>query len=185
MRKILFIPFILLPFLGGCISATIASSGKRYKYLVKPKTSIEKTRKKLGDPIWKKTYPESVPINKTPEYMNNTNESDSHKPFIWGGKEMGEEKAASYCEVYTKKGPFYELERGQMYGMISGLTLGIGDILFIPHAIKHRRALSRLYYSVTFWFDENKKFVAMYNGDIRIPNYPHHEGQFRPILDSE
>lgn len=155
---------------SGCVSATIVGYGKRYESLLEPSTSVDDVRNELGDASWSKEYHPALAICNTPEFIEHAKNITPFDPFIWDGNEVSKERLASYCEVYTREGPFYNMERGQAYGMIGALTLGLGDILLLPSAIIKRYELSNKKFSLTFWYDENKKFIGYFQGDINSQN---------------
>ncbi|WP_027360702.1 hypothetical protein [Desulforegula conservatrix] len=164
------IPFLVLAFLfSGCVSASIVGYGKRYEYLLESSTTIEDVRNELGKASWTQEYHPPLAISKTREYLEYTNINKPFEPFVWNGNDVSKDRLASYCEVYTREGPYYNMERGQAYGMFSAITLGIGEIFMIPSAIIKRHELSNKKYSLTFWYDENKRFVGVFKGDIKDP----------------
>lgn len=130
----------------GCMSATIVGTGKRYEGLTSHSTTVDQVRKSLGKPSWSQVYAPPIPINTS---------SDQ------GPK-------AALCEVYTRRGPYAEPIRGEAYAMIGALTLGIGDIISIPFAIRDRTELNKRNYSLTFWFDDSGFVVSCFRGDFTI-----------------
>lgn len=155
--------------LCGCMSAVVVSSGKRYEHLAKPSTSVTKVRKSLGNPLWRESYFPPIPINKTGVFLAYTVTNAPFEPFVWDGMDVGETKTnvAVLCEIYTRQGPYADMERGQAYGMIGAMTLGVGDVLCLPFAIYQRHQMGKRYYSLTFWYNEKGTFVGLYEGDIR------------------
>ena len=91
---------------------------------------------------------------------------DPWSPFVWDGHEEGSGNLAARCEIYMREGPYFDMERGQAYGMIGTLTFGVGDVLFLPLAVKERIAMSNRQYSLTFWYDEYGRFVGYYEGSL-------------------
>ena len=61
------------------------------------------------------------------------------------------------------------MERGQGYGMVSGMTLGIGDVVILPTGIQNRTAMSKQKSSITFWYGQDKKVQDCYTGDVLDP----------------
>lgn len=156
--------FVLL--FSGCVSAAIVGSGKQHEYLRKDSTTMERVEARLGTPAWSRYYPNQVRIRESDEYLEYAKKSGGHGPFIWGTEEMAEDRWVSYCAVYTRTGPYEEVLRGQGYGMVGGMTLGVGDIVCLPFAITERIELSKNNFSLTMWFDENRQYVAVFEGDI-------------------
>lgn len=175
-QKVSILSFLLALVLSGCVSSAIIQSGKSHTHLYKPKVTMAKVHRSIGEPVYSKHYDQPTPIEETDEYKAF---ETAHKDiFIWGGdkretdiemKGFPKTKTviASYCEVFVNHGPFEELIRGEVYGMAAGLTLGLSEFYFVPVAIKERWELSKLDFYKTFWFDETKKFLAVFNGDIR------------------
>lgn len=155
-------------YLTGCVSATIVGSGKRYEHLLKKKTTMHDVRESLGDPEWSRQYVPSIPISETEEYKSYLNNTKNHyPPFIWGEKEQANHGDTALCEVYTRKGPYEDVLRGQGHGMVGAMTLGVGDVLLIPSAINEKGEMNKKYYSLTFWYDTSGHYVGYYYGDIR------------------
>ena len=50
--------------------------------------------------------------------------------------------------------------------MIGTLTFGVGDVLFLPYAVKERIEMSNCLYSLTFWYDDHGRFVGYYDGSL-------------------
>ncbi len=157
--------------ISSCVSATIAASGKSYEHLLNKKTTVRDVRKSLGDASWSRAHQPPVAIKNSDEYRSYVlNQKNNSKPHVWNGDEFSEGAITSLCEVYTRKGPYADIDRGQGYAMASGLTLGIGDLIYMPSAIKDRNEMSKEYYSLTFWYDSNGQFIGLYEGDIRKPD---------------
>lgn len=53
--------------------------------------------------------------------------------------------------------------------MVGGMTLGVGDVLLLPIAIGERSLLSKQKFSLTFWYNQDRKVQGFYRGDIRDP----------------
>lgn len=167
---------LLCCFLFGCVSGTIVGTGKPHRHLYKSKITKKDVHRSFGKPIFSQTYDQPTPIIQTPEIQQL--ERMGKHVSVWGGNKNEraiEEKnlpktieiPVSSYDVFERKGPFADMIRGEAYGMISGLTLGVGDVIGIPFAIKERAALSKNKFHKTIWFDESNHFVAVFNGDIR------------------
>lgn len=157
--------------LGACVSATIAASGKSYEHLLNKRTTVQDVRNSLGEAEWSKSHHPPVPIKNTEEYKAYvTKQINRNAPFVWNGDDTSENAVTSLCEVYTRQGPYSDANRGQGYGMASGLTLGVGDVLYLPSAINYRNKISKDFYSLTFWYDSDGHFIGYSKGDIRKPN---------------
>jgi hypothetical protein len=153
---------------AGCVSGTIVGNGKSYEHLLNKRKTIDAVRKSLGDPVWATSYPVPTPIEDTPEYALYVKKHERNsKPFIWNGDDSRKEDKASFCEIYKRKGPYADMSRGQGYAMVGGMTLGIGDVVSLPSAIKERSEMNKKEYSLTFWYDQQRRFVGYYYGDIR------------------
>ena len=150
----------------GCLSAMIVGSGKMYSHLISSDTTVNDVRSSLGMPAWSEVYDPPLPIDKTPQYLERASYMDPWSPFVWDGHEEGSDNLAARCEIYTREGPYADMERGQAYGMIGALTFGVGDVLFLPYAVKERIEMSNCLYSLTFWYDEDGRFVGYYEGSL-------------------
>lgn len=167
---------LLCCFLFGCVSAAIVGTGKPHTHLYKSKITKEAVHRSFGKPIYSQTFDQPTPIIQTPEIQRL--EKMGKHVYVWGGDkheraiEEGnlpktEETPVSSYEVFERTGPFADMIRGEAYGMVSGLTLGLGEVINIPMAIKERIALSKNKFHKTIWFDETNHFVAVFDGDIR------------------
>ena len=174
---IVFSGMCLVLLLSGCVSGAIVGSGKRHDYLSKDSTTMELVEKRLGTPTWSRYYPNQVKIRNSDEYRAYIKDSDGDTPFIWGTEETAEERFISYCAVYTRTGPYEEALRGQGYGMVGGMTLGVGDVICLPFAISERIELSNNIFSLTMWFDENHQYVGVFEGDINDVNSDFYSGK--------
>lgn len=154
--------------LSGCVSTAIVSfAGKRYKHLLNSSIDAKCVQRQLGEPFWRKEYAPPLPIKCTDEYKTRLTE-DKTKSFIWGVHETAESRLASVCEVYKIKGPLQDQERGQAYGMAVGCTFGLAEVLdpiFIPISI--RQMTDKHWWYLTFWYDQENRYVGYYEGDIR------------------
>lgn len=155
-------------FTSGCISGTIVGAGKRYEHLEAADTSAEQVRRELGSPSYRRFYGHPTPLNSTPEYKSFV-KSTGASPFVWGNGAFQKAPPVVSCEVYTRRGPFADMSRGQAYGMVGGMTLGVGDVLLLPIAIGERSLLSKQKFSLTFWYNQDRKVQGFYRGDIRDP----------------
>lgn len=146
------------------------SSGKSYKHLARSSSTVEKVHKHLGKLVWRSSYNPSILIRQTAEFQEYKNLGRA--PYIsgkscGGGGRTDENEQTALCEVYRSRGPFAGADLGQAEGMVGALTLGIGDVLMIPSAIKKRRKMGEEYYFITFWYDQHGNYVAHFRGDIR------------------
>lgn len=154
----------------GCISGMIAGSGKSYRHLEDTKVGVEEVRKELGAPVYSRAYRPSKRIMDTPEYRARAAEYKGYPPVVISrgagdGSSYGEERVVSSCEVYRPKG-WYSEEDTQAYGMIGGMTLGVGDVAMIPTVLANKASSMKEGIAVTFWYDANGRYVATYKGDI-------------------
>ena len=156
-----------IPFLSGCMSAVIVSVGKPQEYLQSRSTTPARAQWHLGAPAYSQRYSPPVQIRNTPEFRYNA--AHGGFPFAWGIHECADGAVTALCEVYTRRGPYVDMLRGEVYGLIAGLTFGIGDIVCLPYAIRERWQLSRRYFSITFWYDEQGRYIACSEGDITNP----------------
>jgi hypothetical protein len=172
--KIPNIPKMLLTFipilLSGCISATIAGSGKSLSHLEDPKVSVGQVRQELGGSIYSRTYRPASRIKDTPEYRARDAEYPDSSPVIFAEDpssrfSYGEDRVVSLCEVYQAKGWYAERDT-QAYGMLGAMTLGVGDIAMIPSTLERKNHFMKNGFPVTFWYDKNGMYVATYHGDI-------------------
>ena len=148
------------------MSAAIVGSGKQYEKLLRKSATLEEIEAELGTSTWKRAYTPSLPIRQTPEYLTLAKRMAPSEPFVWGTTNTADAEFTALCAIFTRKGPYTDIERGQVYGMISGMTLFVGDIICLPFAIKERLQMNQEYYSLTFWFDDNNRYVGYYYGDI-------------------
>lgn len=154
--------------ISGC-SSIIISTGKPFEYLQSHSTTMQRVEKRLGTPSWSTNYPAPLRIRDTPEFVSNSASQKYHRPFVWGVNDSAEKKIVKYCAVYTRRGPYWEDLRGQAYGMAAGMTLGISEICYLPLSIVERMELSQRYFSLTFWYDQDRRYVGSYEGDINNP----------------
>ena len=144
---ILFMMVGLAAFVSGCMSATIISSGKSYPREIARAKTVEEARKFLGPPAW------SQPCIPPKHFTSEESEPAQHL-------------VATLFEVYTRQGPYAVPLRGEAYAMLGALTFGVADILLLPVAIHDRLRMSKLYYSITIWFDEQGRYVTSCQGDV-------------------
>ena len=163
---ILLIAILAFTLQTGCMSAMIVGSGKIYFHLISSDTTVDDVRKSLGMPAWSEVYDPPMPIDKTPQYLERASFMDPWSPFVWDGQKEGSDNRTARCEIYTRQGPYADMERGQAYGMIGALTFGLGDVLFLPLAVKKRIEMSSCFYSLTFWYNEHGRFVGYYEGSL-------------------
>ena len=157
----------------------IVQSGKKHEHLLKNSTTKIIVRNDLGTPIWSRKYNPEISIDNSEEFLLYKHNKNM-RPFIhgvlddsWGKKSDAIKKKVTHVEVYAHKGPLYNMERGQGYGMIHGMTFGIGGIFLLPMAIKKHYEMARETNYLTFWFDKNGHYVAVFTGNIKsqIENY--------------
>jgi len=158
--------------LSGCITETIARSGKSFDHLQDPKIKVDQVRKELGNPVFSRKYSPAKRIRETEECRHGNREYFDFSPVKSarnGGSDDsskdGFNRYTSLCEVYHPHGWFSEGDT-QYYGMISAMTLGIGDLVMIPSALSYKRNAMRKGRCLTMFYDANGHYVATYYGDI-------------------
>lgn len=152
---------------AGCIfSGLVVGTGKGHEHLNHRSVKLEKVRQDLGDPAYSRIYKPTRPISLTEEYKALT-KAKGYTPSVRGDGDTSKNERTALCEVYSRIGPFADMNRGQGYGMASGLTLGVADIVLLPTAIKERSELNKEKFSITFWYDQEMRVIGTYKGDIR------------------
>lgn len=159
--------------LVGCLSGSIAASGRSFSHLEDPEVRVDQVRKELGGAVFSRQYRPPLKIEDTPEYRARASEYKGFSPVVIARKSgsgftYGEEKLTALCEVYYPKGWNAEPET-QAYGMIGAMTLGVGDIAMVPYVLSNKAKSLKDGDPVTFWFDGEGKYVATSNADISKP----------------
>jgi len=159
-------------YVTGCISATIAASGKSYFHLEDPKVNVAQVRKELGEPIFSRNYRPPKRISETEIYRERLVEYPDFPPVVFTDKRSAmlsyremRNQYTSLCEVYNPHGWYAERET-QAYGMIGAMSLGIGDVAMIPSTLSNKANSKQKGIFVTFWYDRSGNYVATYHGDI-------------------
>ncbi len=165
---ILFI-FLFLWVATGPFAIILVTSGKKYRNLLKKKTTKTLVQKQLGIPFWRVEYKTPIPIVNTDEYKGAKQRNGGYDPSVWGindNRDNVGQIVVGSCEIYRNIGPYSEINRGDAYGMIVALTLGMGGPIALWMAIPDWLQLQKKEVFLTFWFDKDNKIVAYHNGNI-------------------
>jgi hypothetical protein len=139
----------------GC-SMMVAATGKRTDGLLKPGRSREAIHKDLGTPKHVVTFPNPRPASEIPQLV----------ALARYRQELRMTSLVSGFEDYEWRGRIHAPENYAGYGMASGLTLGVSEIIFFPALVDEAKKDAQKTHRFRVWYSvDGTCFAHVWNGD--------------------
>jgi hypothetical protein len=138
-RISLYIGLSLSPFIGGC-SMVVSSCTKEVSESMYQHGSRGRIESMIGPPLSEQSY---------------------HAPYPTTRDLNGRVGLAATKAYYEYHGRADDGEQFQGLGMLSGMTLGLGEVIAFPESIKLSQRLQRSFHRYYVWYDDQGRCVAL------------------------